>query len=103
MTSIPKTYEGTTYVSHTVEPVPLRRSPTKRWQVDIQVEIPEGLPDLPFSGVFDLPADFSGAKIDRWIDSFCLGMKKRWNKRTSTSDEWIEDLKADLKKVAHEG
>ena len=103
MTSIPKPYDGTEYVSHTVTAIPLRRSPTKRWEVDVVTTVPEGMADLPFKGFFDIPVTSTGAQTARAIDKFAEGMRKRWNKRTNTSDAWIDDLKADLKKAVDEG
>ena len=103
MTSIPKTYEGTEYVSHTVTPVPLRRSPTKRWEVVVQTATPKDVPELPFSGLFDMPVDFKPHQAKPLIKPFIAGMRKRWNKRTSTSDTWLDAVQSDLEKAINEG
>jgi hypothetical protein len=104
MTSTPKPNEGTVYVSHTITPVPLRRSPSKRWEVVVETSVPEGMPHLPFNGLFDIPVETKRAgQVKKLIDTFVAGMKKRWNKRTSSDDAWLEDLRADLEKVVDEG
>ena len=102
MTSIPKTYEGTKYVSHTVERVELRRSPTNRWLVDVKTKTPPKMPVLPFNGFFDIPVNVKETQVDTYINKFAEGMRKRWQKRTSEDDSWIDQLKADLKKAVNE-
>ena len=102
MPTIPKTYEGTQYVSHTVEKVELRHAPSKRWSVSVKTSVPEGATELPFDGLFDIPADMKKTSQRRAVDTFVDGMKKRWEKRTSASSEWVEALRADLMKAIDE-
>jgi hypothetical protein len=103
MTKHPKTYEGTKYVSHTIERVELRRAPVKRWKIVVDTEVPEGATPLAFEGLLDISQEASKKEKQKEIGRFIGGMRKRWNKRTSESDAWIESLESDLVAAVDEG
>lgn len=103
MPSIPKTYEGTKYVSHTITKIELRNSPIKRWEIDVITEVPEGMKELRFSALFDLNADLPTHATEGAVNRFIEGMLRRWQKRTSADSSWISDLKDDLLKAIDEG
>jgi len=103
MTSAHKVYEGTTYVSHKVTPVPLRHSPTKRWHVAITTIAPEGMTNLPVTADFDIPVTLPKRSYEKNVDSFIAGMKSAWERRTSTSTDWLADIKSDLMKAVNAG
>lgn len=103
MTSVPKTYEGTAYVSHTVTKIEMRRAPIKRWEVVVETSVPEGTKKLRFAGFFEIDTNLPPRAVAPAIDKFVAGMKTRWEKRTSESATWTKKLKVSLKEAVDEG